>query len=89
MRCWTAKTRHSGVNYIGIVLLLLILELAAVSGKIRMADYLPRELFVTTRIFSTRFRFYPETRRDIYGNAHSSRTDVCHSDCCCGMDLVV
>lgn len=41
MRCWTAKTRHSGIKYIWIVLLLLILESAAVSGKIKMATYLP------------------------------------------------
>ena len=37
MRCWTAKTRHSGVKYIWTVLLLIVLELASVSGKIKMA----------------------------------------------------
>ena len=44
MRCWTAKTRHSGVKYIWTVLLLIVLELASVSGKIKMAIYLPREV---------------------------------------------
>lgn len=44
MCCWTAKTRHSSVNCIWIVLLLIILELAAVSGKIKMATYLPHEV---------------------------------------------
>lgn len=44
MCCWSAKMKHSNKNCIWIVLLLFVLELAAVSGKIEMATYLPHDV---------------------------------------------